>query len=175
MEIFRAHRGFPVDFVIGDMWQKTRFTTPYLRNSLWELGYALDTLETSLPWSEVVPTLAATKQAIRDAMTEEGSRCLVFSHLSHHYSDGAGIYVTYLWPRNSLPSITLQNWNRMKSAASQVILQHGGTISHQHGVGVDHAKYLEHEKSVVGMQWLHTVIDGADPRGLMNPGKLLED
>ncbi len=173
LEIFRSQRGFPVDFVIGEMWNKTRFTTPYLRNSLWDLGYALDTLESAFPWSKVVPALAEIKQSIRTALEAEAITPLVFSHLSHHYQDGSGIYVTYLWPRSKDPNQTLKNWEKMKVAASEVIVKHGGTISHQHGVGVDHAPYLKYEKSVIGLEWLESVMRKADPEMLLNPGKLL--
>jgi alkyldihydroxyacetonephosphate synthase len=175
MEVISTYHGFPVDFVIGDMWKKTRFTTPYLRNSLWDLGYAMDTLETALPWSKVVNTIAEVKKMISDAGQAEGIKPLVFSHLSHHYQDGSGIYVMYLWPRSIEPQQTLSHWIKMKTAASQTIIAHGGTISHQHGVGVDHAPYLVNEKSHIGMQYLNAVLEFADPHGILNPGKLIAD
>jgi alkyldihydroxyacetonephosphate synthase len=54
-----------------------------------------------------------------------------------------------------------------------VIVAHGGTISHQHGVGLDHAPYLEAEKGPLGMRALETVLKTFDPQNLLNPGKLL--
>ncbi|MGA2491080.1 MAG: FAD-linked oxidase C-terminal domain-containing protein, partial [Anaerolineales bacterium] len=65
-------------------------------------------------------------------------------------------------------------WQVLKGAASQVILSHGGTISHQHGVGLDHAPYLAAEKGPLGMLSLETVRKLFDPDDMMNPGKLLE-
>jgi alkyldihydroxyacetonephosphate synthase len=61
----------------------------------------------------------------------------------------------------------------LKGVASQVIVAHGGTISHQHGVGLDHAPYLEAEKGPLGMRALETVLKTFDPQNLLNPGKLL--
>jgi alkyldihydroxyacetonephosphate synthase len=61
----------------------------------------------------------------------------------------------------------------LKAAASRVILAHNGTISHQHGVGLDHAAYLAAEKGPLGMQTLESVIRQFDPDGMMNPDKLL--
>lgn len=174
LQIFRSEKGFPLDFVIGDAWRKTRFTYAYLRNTLWELGYALDTLETAMPWANVVAAQAAIKKAIREAGEAYGIQPLVFSHLSHHYRDGSAIYVTYLWPRSQDPVRILEAWNRMKSAACETIVAHGGTISHQHGVGTDHLPYLEHEKSKIGMGWIGAVIDHADPDHILNPGKLMD-
>ncbi|MEK7787354.1 MAG: FAD-linked oxidase C-terminal domain-containing protein, partial [Chloroflexota bacterium] len=62
-----------------------------------------------------------------------------------------------------------------KSAASQVVVAHGGTISHQHGVGVDHAPYLAAEKGEVGIKLLKSAQQALDPAGLLNPGKLIAD
>jgi len=173
-QIFRSHGGFPVDFVIGETWKKTRFTYAYLRNTLWDMGYALDTLETAMPWEKVLPAQAAMKKAILDAGEAAGIHPLVFSHLSHHYRDGSAIYVTYLWPRSPEPDQILDAWNMMKTAASKTIVEFGGTISHQHGVGTDHLPYLVYEKSAIGMDWLGAVIEHADPDHILNPGKLLE-
>ncbi len=173
MDVARAHGGLFVGDMIGKLWRKNRFLAPYLRNTLWEKGYALDTLETALPWSSVSSAAAAIKVAIRSAMEETGERVLVFAHLSHVYADGASIYVTYLYRRSSDPDETLHCWQRMKGAASKAIVEHGGTISHQHGVGLDHAPYLAAEKGEVGMTLLEATRRTLDPDGLLNPKKLI--
>ena len=173
LEIMRANGGLMTGTAIGKMWKKSRFYAPYLRNTLWEAGYALDTLETALPWSEVTGTAEEVQKVIRAGLAEVGERVLVFAHLSHVYRDGASIYVTYLYRRSNDPDETLRRWQVLKEPASRVILAHGGTISHQHGVGLDHAKYLPAEKGLLGMQTLESTIKLYDPDGMMNPGKLL--
>lgn len=178
--LLHQHGGLFTGAVIGRTWERSRFRTPYLRNTLWELGIATDTLETAVPWSAVPDTAEAVKAALRTALIERGvpekeARVLVFAHLSHIYADGASIYVTYLFQRAAEPEVTLQRWQALKSAASQVVVQNGGTISHQHGVGRDHAPYLEAEKGQVGMSILAAVCRQVDPLGLMNPGKLFLD
>lgn len=171
--ISRRYSGFAVDMVIGDMWRKTRFLTPYLRNTLWEHGYALDTLETSLPWSRVLPAVVAVKNRLSTALESEGEKVLVFAHLSHLYDVGASTYITYLWRRGSEPAQTLARWQTLKKSASEKIVELGGTISHQHGVGVDHAPYLEAEKGPIGMAMIRDLCKSVDPDGIMNPGKLV--
>jgi alkyldihydroxyacetonephosphate synthase len=173
-EVARAYGGVHVGRKMGEEWRKSRFRTPYLRNTLWERGYAVDTLETAIRWSDVASTAGAIRRALRDGLKEVGERVHVFSHLSHIYADGASIYVTYLF---RLPGIdadeTLQRWRLLKGAASDVIVAAGGTISHQHGVGVDHASYLPAEKGQVGMAALRSLCRTFDPEGVMNPGKLV--
>ncbi len=67
----------------------------------------------------------------------------------------------------------MRRWRALKSAASEAILSVGGTISHQHGVGTDHAPYLAAEKGALGMGALEAAAAHFDPQGMMNPGKLL--
>ena len=175
LEIIRKHGGLMTGTIIGRMWKKSRFYSPYLRNALWEAGYALDTLETAIPWSSVAVTAEETQNGIREGLSQRGERVLVFAHLSHVYLDGASIYITYLYRRASDPQETLNRWQTLKGTASRIIQAHGGTISHQHGVGIDHAAYLGAEKGPLGMRALETVSKVFDPDRMMNPGKLLEN
>jgi alkyldihydroxyacetonephosphate synthase len=172
-EAIRENGGLLTGETIGKQWQKNRFLAPYLRNTLWNHGYALDTLETAVPWSAVFATAAGIQKAIKGALHVADERALVFSHLSHVYPDGASIYTTFLFRRTADPDETLARWQAIKDAASQTILAHGGTISHQHGVGVDHAPYLSNEKGALGIEVLKSVCQTLDPEGMMNPGKLI--
>ncbi|MBO6685987.1 MAG: FAD-binding oxidoreductase, partial [Parvibaculum sp.] len=49
----------------------------------------------------------------------------------------------------------------------------GGTISHHHGVGADHVPWLAEEKGEIGMALLKATKREMDPKGVMNPGKVL--
>lgn len=170
----RQFGGLVVGTIIGRTWQKNRFLAPYLRNTLWERGVAVDTLETALSWSKVPAASVAIPQAIVQAAATRDERVLVLVHLSHLYRDGASIYVTYLFRRTPDPDETLERWRVMKAAASQAIHAHGGTITHQHGIGTDHAPYLPREKGALGIQALQALCRTFDPDEMMNPGKLVE-
>jgi alkyldihydroxyacetonephosphate synthase len=172
--ICRKHGGLRTGQAVGKSWRKKRFLTPYLRNTLWDLGYAADTLETALSWSRVPAAAVAIQTGIREAPAAWNERVLAFAHLSHVYADGASIYVTYLWGRNADPEQTLAQWSAMKQAASCAIVAHGGTISHQHGVGTDHAPYLNAEKGETGMRMIEAMRQSLDPGRMLNPGKLIE-
>ncbi len=169
----RAHGGLPAGTPIGARWRQNRFRGPYLRNTLWELGYAVDTLETAAPWAQISALAASIKQSLHDAARGFGERLLCFAHLSHVYRDGASIYVTYVFRRTHDAGELLARWRPMKAAASRAIVAGHGTISHQHGVGLDHIPYLEAEKSPQGMTLLAGALRALDPDGVMNPGKLV--
>lgn len=175
IDISKAHNGIHAGRRFGEQWIKGRFRTPYLRNTLWEQGYAVDTLETATTWDNIPPTLAAIETALRDGLADEEERVHVFTHLSHVYPQGASIYTTYLFRIPPDPEQTVLRWERLKSAASRAIVACGGTISHQHGVGRDHRPYLAAEKGELGMAAIRDVIRCFDPDGLMNPGVLVSD
>lgn len=173
LNIAGEYGGVNVGRTFGQEWQKNRFRTPYLRNSLWDLGYAVDTLETAVTWRKTPAMIAAIEEALHTALADEGEAVHAFTHLSHFYSNGCSVYTTCLFRRAADPQQTLSRWKRLKDAASQAIVRQGATISHQHGVGLDHAPYLEQEKGRLGMEMLEEVFAHMDPDGVMNPGKLL--
>lgn len=168
----RKYGGMFVGTVVGHTWEKARFYSPYLRNTLWEIGVAVDTLETALPWSQVPEASQAIPASISAALESMGEKAHVFAHLSHVYRDGASIYTTYLFRRPTDPDELMARWRAMKHAASLTIQKFGGTITHQHGVGTDHAPYLPAEKGPLGMDAIRAVCKSFDPDGMMNPGKL---
>ncbi|MBI2839631.1 MAG: FAD-binding oxidoreductase [Acidobacteria bacterium] len=169
----RHHGGIHVGRAFGRHWQKNRFRAPYLRNSLWEAGYAVDTLETATSWANVPVIVSSIEAGLAEAIAQCNEKAHIFTHLSHSYPHGSSVYTTYIFRLAPDPDETLERWRRLKSAASAAIVACGGTISHQHGVGIDHAPYLHHEKGVLGMQALARICSCFDPDGLMNPGKLV--
>lgn len=175
LDLCREQGGISAGRRFGEQWIEGRFRTPYLRNTLWERGYAVDTLETATNWDNVPRLIEAIEDALGVALEDEGEHIHVFTHLSHVYPQGASIYTTYLFRLAADPAQSLRRWQALKAAASLAIVARGGTISHQHGVGRDHAPYLEAEKGALGMAALTDLAQRFDPAGLMNPGALLGD
>lgn len=175
ISICRRQGGLFVGESVGRTWKKARFYSPYLRNTLWEQGVAIDTVETAIPWAHVMEASAAIPASIVESAHQSGEQVLAFAHLSHVYRDGASIYTTFLFRRLADPDGLLALWEGMKRAASQTIQRYGGTITHQHGVGLDHAPYLPSEKGALGMDMLRALCRSLDPDEMMNPGKLIQD
>ncbi len=173
--IARREGGIAVGGSLGRRWLATRFRTPDLRDTLWDAGYAVDTLETAVEWTRLPDLAAAIGRTLRHVLDDAGERVHAFSHVSHVYSSGSSLYATYVFRRSADPDETLSRWATLKGAASRAIVEHGGTISHQHGVGRDHAMYLPAEKGELGMAVLADVARRFDPDGIMNPGVLLGD
>jgi alkyldihydroxyacetonephosphate synthase len=159
--------------IFGKQWHKKRFLTPYLRNTLWEAGYAIDTLETATHWSNVPVMIKAIEESLHKTLAKINERIHVFTHLSQLYPSGASIYTSYFFRMATDADETLSRWQALKAAASGEIVKHGGTISHQHGVGTDHLPYMAAEKGELGMSVISSLCKQFDPHGIMNPGKLI--
>ncbi|MDP2369447.1 FAD-binding oxidoreductase [Rhodoferax sp.] len=161
---------------MGSKWVANRFKGPYLRNTLWDQGYSADTIESAVDWPNVKPLMLAMEQAARDVFAQYGERVHAFTHLSHLYPQGSSIYSQFVWataPGGFAPNF--ERWQKLKAAVAAGIAAHGGTVSHQHGVGRDHATHLKDEKGPLGMATLAELCRHFDPNKIMNPGKLLQD
>ncbi|MEM9865958.1 MAG: FAD-linked oxidase C-terminal domain-containing protein, partial [Myxococcota bacterium] len=161
-----AEGGVPIGAGPGRSWRKSRFATPYLRSPMLDRGLGIDTLETATHWTNVVPLWKRVRSAIEDSL----GPCAVLAHISHAYRSGCSLYFTFLFLRDARDPMA--QWRRVKAAASEAIATGGGTISHHHGVGLDHAPWMKRETGTLGMQMLAGAKAAVDPQGILNPGKL---
>jgi alkyldihydroxyacetonephosphate synthase len=155
----------------GEAWEHGRYQGPYLRDTLMEMGAMVETLETSHTWSRFGELHEAVGTAIRNSLAAQGTPGLVFCHLSHAYADGASLYFTFI--SRARRGAELEQWAEVKRVACEVIVAHGGTITHHHAVGRDHAPYMEAEVGATGLDVLQAVKEELDPLDIMNPGKLI--
>jgi alkyldihydroxyacetonephosphate synthase len=155
----------------GRSWEHGRYNAPYLRDTLMGMGAMVETLETSHTWTRLAELHRGVAAAINGALGEQGTPGLVWCHLSHAYADGASLYFTFISRRRA--GAELEQWREVKRAACEAIVACGGTITHHHAVGRDHAPYMEAEVGRDGLEVLRAVKERLDPAGIMNPGKLL--
>ena len=171
LALVRQSGGLAVGRSPGEAWLKGRFTAPYLRDELLTHGVMVETLETATQWSNVGRLHGEVAQAIADALSACGTPGLVMCHVSHLYETGASLYFTFIAARRSDDEIG--QWHTVKEAASGAIAGGGGTITHHHAVGRDHAPWMEQEVGDSGLAALRALKHELDPGGIMNPGKLL--
>ena len=172
--LIKANKGLYTGTYLGNKWAEKRFAMPYLRESLWKLGYAVDTLETATTWDNVDNLLNKMEDSLRNGLAKHGKSVHVFTHLSHFYNQGCSIYTSYIFSNGDDADETLAYWRELKHNTSEVIVNNGGTISHQHGVGKDHAPYLPVEKGELGMRAIGALVKEFDPQVRLNPGTLIK-
>jgi alkyldihydroxyacetonephosphate synthase len=159
--------------LIGAKWRANRFKSAYLRNALWSAGYAVDTMETAVDWTRAGAMTDAVETAGRAALARFGERCHAQTHLSQVYPQGSSVYATFVFRLAPDFETNLERWRALKSAVSEAIVREGGTITHQHGVGRDHAPYLAADKGERGVRALQAMVDHFDPAGALDSGNLL--
>jgi len=169
----RAAGGLSLGTGPGKAWERERYAGPYLRDALLDNCIMAETLETATEWSSLMDLYAAVANAIRAALGERGTPPLVMCHVSHLYPNGASLYFTFFAAQEQ--GSELEQWRAAKSAATDAIVAAGGTITHHHAVGRDHAAWLEREIGPLGVDLIRAAKERVDPSGIMNPGKLLPE
>ena len=139
-----------------DMYYPTRLTTS---------GYAIgDTIDIVATYDKLENVYHAMKEAM------EANDVIVMSHFSHMYQNGGSIYMIFF---SSQPDAETA-WSTYKKVWDDGVaacLREGGTMSHQHGVGLSRSTYTEDELGS-SFRVLKDIKKVLDPKGIMNPGKL---
>jgi alkyldihydroxyacetonephosphate synthase len=168
--LLRAGGGVALGRRPGAAWLRGRYAGPYLRDGLMDHGTFVETLETATTWSNLPVLYAAVGDALRRSLSERGTPPLVMCHVSHLYRSGASLYYTFLARQQDDP---IEQWRAAKSAACDAIVASGGTITHHHAIGRDHAPWMKAEVGELGVELIRAAKERLDPAGVMNPGKLV--
>ena len=87
-----------------------------------------------------------------------------------HAGDG-NIHVNIMLDKGNASEY--ENAGLIIKAIFEKVLQMGGTITGEHGIGITKAPYFPMEISSVGMELMKRVKKAFDPKGILNPGKIL--
>jgi alkyldihydroxyacetonephosphate synthase len=170
--IVAKHGGLCIGSSPGKLYDQKKFDTPYIRDYLLDRGVLADVSETAAPWAELGLLHAAVTAAARGAFADLGVQGYVMCHLSHSYHAGACLYFTFaITPSGTRDG--LEEYGVVKSAIQQAFVDNGGTLSHHHAVGTEHAEWLEQDISAPGVGMLRALFDGTDPGANLNPGKIV--
>ncbi|MDV6012531.1 FAD-binding oxidoreductase [Haloechinothrix sp. LS1_15] len=154
----------------GEAWRRGRYHAPYLRDPLLGAGALVETLETATFWSNLHPLRQAVTGALQRSLEAAGTPPLVLCHISHVYETGASLYFTVVCAQATDP---VEQWSGAKDTANEAIRAAGGTITHHHGVGIDHREGYVDEVGELAAEALRAVKRTVDPAGILNPGVLI--
>lgn len=176
-DICDDHRGLCLGRSVGQSWKRDRYAQPYLRDTLLGRGVIVDTLETAATWSNLMHVYEAMVSAMKGTITAtDGGPGYVLTHISHAYAHGASLYSTFLGRQVGDPDPLAKQaqWQEIKQATTEAILDAGGTLTHHHGIGRDHMPWLEDEIGSVGVKVLRSIKQTLDPTNILNPDILLQ-
>jgi len=97
-----------------------------------------------------------------------GARPLPFGHVG----DG-NIHYNITQPVGADKTEYLKRWDDMNDVIYKIVLKYSGSVSAEHGVGIVKRDYLPKIKDPVAYDLMKTLKRTLDPKGILNPGKVL--
>jgi alkyldihydroxyacetonephosphate synthase len=162
-----------------DSWRGAFLLAPYLRDTFVACGVLSETFETAIVWDRFKQFHAATMEAVRAKVAEvcdipaEGPGApRVSCRFTHVYPDGPAPYFTVLAPARRGGEVP--QWDEIKAAASEAVIENGGTITHHHAVGRDHRPWYDRQRPAPFAAALRAAKQELDPAGILNPGVLID-
>ena len=163
-------------------WRRAFLDAPYRFNALVSLGVVVDTFETACTWSDFDRLHKAIVTDVRDAMERTCGGGFLSCRFTHVYPDGPAPYYTFIAPGSprgrdpseSRPADWLAAWREIKAAASDALIEHGGTITHHHAVGRMHRPWYDRQRPELFAAALRAIKRELDPAGVLNPGVLID-
>ncbi|WP_110180743.1 FAD-binding oxidoreductase [Nocardioides solisilvae] len=154
----------------ADAWRSSFLRMPYQRDAVTRRSLIAETFETACTWDRFAELHAAITSAAYGVLEQLGAPGVVTCRFTHVYPDGPapyyGVYASGRW--GSL----LPMWDEVKAGVSEAIAAHGGTITHHHAVGRDHAPWYDRQRPDPFAAALRGAKAALDPRGILNPGVL---
>jgi len=120
----------------------------------------------SVPVARVPEFIARANQLVE--LLIPGARPVPFGHLG----DG-NIHYNVSQPIGMNKDVFLANWETLNAAVHEIVLDLGGSISAEHGIGRMKRDLLPHAKGEVAVELMRRIKTSFDPNGILNPGKLL--
>jgi alkyldihydroxyacetonephosphate synthase len=171
-EIVASHGGLCVGTGPGRLYDQKKFDTPYIRDFLLDRGALADVSETAVPWSQLETLSNGVMSKANEAFDKIRVKGYIMCHLAHSYHSGACLYFTFAF-RPSDETRSLEQYDVVKGAIQRAFIDFGGTLSHHHAVGVEHAPWMSADISPVGVTMIRSLLDGMDPGHNFNPGKIV--
>ena len=97
-----------------------------------------------------------------------GARPMPFGHLG----DG-NIHYNVTQPEGADKAAFLKRWDEVNAVVFDVVRKYHGSISAEHGVGIVKREWLPKVKDPVALDLMRTLKRTLDPKGILNPGKVL--
>ncbi|HUU65842.1 MAG TPA: FAD-binding oxidoreductase [Methyloceanibacter sp.] len=122
--------------------------------------------DVSVPVAHVPELIARANQLVE--LMIPGARPVPFGHLG----DG-NIHYNVSQPPGMDKAVFLANWEALNAAVHEIVLDLGGSISAEHGIGRMKRDLLPHAKDPLALELMRKIKASFDPNGILNPGKLL--
>jgi alkyldihydroxyacetonephosphate synthase len=157
-------------------WRSAFLQAPYLRDAFVACGVLSDTFETSITWDRFpdfhAEIMETARRAVAAASPSGRGEPRVSCRFTHVYPDGPAPYYTVLAPAHRGGEV--EQWDEIKAAVSEAVIDAGGTITHHHAVGRDHRPWYDRQRPDPFADALRAAKRELDPKSVLNPGVLID-
>src|SRR5215207_10007388 len=178
-----ARRRSPAPSEAGDdpvnAWRHAFLFAPYLRDSLVACGVLSDTFETAITWdrfpdfhAEVMESARRAVAGATGAPADGPGSPRISCRFTHVYPAGPAPYYTVLAPARRGDEVA--QWDEIKAAVSDAVIDSGGTITHHHAFGRDHRPWYDRQRPDPFADALRAAKRELDPKCVLNPGVLID-
>jgi alkyldihydroxyacetonephosphate synthase len=136
------------------------------------LGFLSDTFETAITWDRWPAFDAAVRERMGAVLRSTLGHGALSCRFTHVYPDGPAPY--YSWSGMARQGSEISQWQEIKDAANEVVIDAGGTITHHHAVGRMHRPGYDRQRPDLFAEALRAAKRSVDPAGLLNPGVLID-
>jgi alkyldihydroxyacetonephosphate synthase len=136
------------------------------------LGMVGGTVESAITWDKWPNFDARVREALTRSLKEVCGGGTVNCRFTHVYADGPAPYYTYAGLYRQ--GMGRQEQAAIKQAASDAIMKAGGTITHHHAVGRQHRPWYDQQRPEPFAAALRAAKRAVDPKGVLNPGVLID-
>jgi FAD/FMN-containing dehydrogenase len=168
-----ADRDDPTDDLVaflGDRDDVLLATDEPGRRRLWELrerhteaiaaAGIVHKLDVSVPPARLAEFIERVGPTLEAAVP--GALLILYGHIAE-----ANLHVNVLGPA--------ADDQRPDEAVLSLVVEMGGSVSAEHGVGVAKAAWLERDRGAADVAAMRAIKNALDPRGMLNPGVILSD
>lgn len=162
-----------------ESWRGAFLLAPYLRDTFVACGVLSETFETAITWDRfedlhatVIETARRVVGEVSGAPAEGRGAARISCRFTHVYPDGPAPYFTVLAP--AIRGGEVAQWDEIKAAVSEVLIEGGATITHHHAVGRDHRPWYDRQRPAPFAAALRAAKSELDPAGILNPGVLID-
>ncbi|MHA1599464.1 MAG: FAD-binding oxidoreductase, partial [Alphaproteobacteria bacterium] len=120
----------------------------------------------AVPISAVPAFIARASAAV--AALIPGIRPIPFGHLG----DG-NIHFNLTQPEGADKAAYLARWEEVNRVVHDIVAEFSGSISAEHGIGRMKVEENRHYKSALEIELMQSIKTALDPKGIMNPGKIV--
>ncbi len=144
------------------------YAIAYIRDFMADYYVIGETYETTVPWNKIHAVCEAAQRVAEEQHAEQGfvGKSYVSARITQIYQTGVCIYFTHGLNYKGVSSPE-KKFAKMERKIREVIIEHGGSISHHHGIGKLRAPFTKKLLTPSTRYGLQSIKDALDPSNIM--------